>query len=412
MLDKSFGLLFYLKKPKNYLKGEVPIYLRITVDGIPKELSVKRCCDPSRWNPHAGRASGTKENVKTLNSYLDTYQAKVFEAKRKLVEENQMVTASAIKDMLTGVDQRNKMLIKIFEDYNADVKKLVGLDYSNSTWTKYDRTKRLTQEFIRWKYKTEDIHIKQLDYEFVTQCELWYKTIRECGHNTTLKYISILKMIILYCMDNQWLTYDPFARFKMTKEDVHPIFLTKEEIQRIADKEISIERLSQVRDVYLFCCFTGLAYADVEKLKRSEISMGIDNELWIFTDRLKTNIKSRIPLLPVSLEIIKRYENDPASINKNKVLPVLSNQKYNAYLKEIAAICEVTKTLTTHTARHTFGTTVTLSNGVPIESVSKMLGHKKISTTQHYARVLDIKVSEDMKKLKNRLRSESQIATN
>ena len=277
MLDKSFGLLFYLKKPKNYEKGEIPIYLRITVDGIPKELSVKRCCDPSRWNPHAGRASGTKENVKTLNSYLDTYQAKVFEAKRKLVEENQMVTASAIKDTLTGVDQRNKMLIKIFEDYNADVKKLVGLDYSNSTWTKYDRTKRLTQEFIRWKYKTEDIHIKQLDYEFVTQCELWYKTIRKCGHNTTLKYISILKMIILYCMDNQWLTYDPFARFKMTKEDVHPIFLTKEEIQRIADKEISIERLSQVRDVYLFCCFTGLAYADVEKLKRSEISMGIDN---------------------------------------------------------------------------------------------------------------------------------------
>lgn len=409
MLDKSFGLLFYLKKPKNYEKGEIPIYLRITVDCTPKELSVKRSCDPSRWNPHAGRASGTKENVKTLNNYLETYQAKVFEAKRKLVEENQMVTAAAIKDMLTGVDQRNKMLIKIFEDYNADVKKLVGIDYSNSTWTKYDRTKRLTQEFIRWKYKTDDIHIKQLDFEFVTQCQLWYKTIRKCGHNTTLKYISILKMIILYCMDNQWLTHDPFARFEMKKEDVHPTFLSKEEIQRIADKEISIERLSQVRDVYVFCCFTGLAYADVEKLKRTEISMGIDNELWIFTDRLKTNIKSRIPLLPVSLEIIKRYKNDPACINANKVLPVLSNQKYNAYLKEIAAICEVTKTLTTHTARHTFGTTVTLSNGVPIESVSKMLGHKKISTTQHYARVLDIKVSEDMQRLKDRLKPVTQI---
>jgi len=261
MLDKSFGLLFYLKKPKNYLKGEVPIYLRITVDGIPKELSVKRCCDPSRWNPHAGRASGTKENVKTLNNYLDTYQAKVFEAKRRLVEGNQMVTAAAIKDILMGVDQRNKMLIKIFEDYNADVKKLVGIHYSNSTWTKYDRTRRLTQEFILWKYKTEDIHIKQLDFEFVNQCELWYKTIRKCGHNTTLKYISILKMIIHYCMDNLWLDHDPFARFEMTKEDVHPTFLTKEEIQCIADKEITIERLRRIRDVYLFCCFTGLAAA-------------------------------------------------------------------------------------------------------------------------------------------------------
>ncbi len=160
----------------------------------------------------------------------------------------------------------------------------------------------------------------------------------------------------------------------------------------------------------MFCCFTGLAYADVEKLKRSEISVGIDNELWIFTDRLKTDIKSRIPLLPVSLEIIKRYQNDPACINANKVLPVLSNQKYNAYLKEVATICGITKNLTTHTARHTFGTTVTLSNGVPIESVSKMLGHKKISTTQHYARVLDIKVSEDMQRLKDRLNSPSHIS--
>lgn len=403
MLDKSFGLLFYLKKPKHYQKGEAPIYLRITVDGNPKELSVKRSCDPVRWNSHAGRASGTRESTRTLNAYLDAYQAKVFEAKRKLVESSQLVTAAAIKEILLGAEQRNKMLIKIFENYNADVKKLIGIDYSRSTWTKYDRTRRLTQEFIQWKYRTDDIHIRQLDFDFVTQLELWFKTSRKCGHNTTLKYISILKMIILYCIDNRWLDHDPFARFEMKKEEVHPTFLSREEIQRIVDKEITIERLSQVRDVYLFCCFTGLAYADVEKLKRSEISMGIDDQLWIFTDRLKTNIKSRVPLLPVSLEIIKRYENDPACINANRVLPVLSNQKYNAYLKEIATICGITKTLTTHTARHTFGTTVTLSNGVPIESVSKMLGHKKISTTQHYARVLDIKVSEDMQALKNRL---------
>lgn len=406
MLDKSFGLLFYLKKPKHYVKGEVPIYLRITVDGIPKELSVKRSCDPARWNPHAGRATGAKETVKTLNKYLDTYQARVFEAKRRLVENYQLISSSAIKDILLGTDQRSKMLIKIFENYNVDVKKLIGIDYSKSTWTKYDRTKRFTQEFILWKYKTDDIHIQQLNFDFVNQFELWLKTIRKCCHNTSLKYISILKMIIFYCKDNQWLNHDPFARFEMKKDDVEPIFLTKEEIQMIAEKEIFNERLSRVRDVYIFCCFTGLAYADVEKLTRSEISVGVDDQLWIFTDRLKTKIKSRIPLLSVSLEIIKKYVNDPACLNANKVLPVLSNQKYNGYLKEIADICGISKTLTTHTARHTFGTTVTLGNGVPIESVSKMLGHKKISTTQHYARVLDIKVSEDMRKLKDRLNSE------
>ena len=403
MLDKSFGLLFYLKKPKNYVKGEVPIYVRITVDGTPKELSVKRSCDPARWNAHAGRASGTKEDIKALNSYLDTYQARVLEAKRKLIESTQIVSASAIKDILMGNDQRNKMLIKIFEDYNADVKKLIGIDYSESTWTKYDRTKRFTQEFTKWKYKTDDIHIRQLNFDFVTQFELWLKTVRKCCHNTALKYISILNMIVLYCKDNQWLDHDPFARFEMIKEDVDPIFLTKEEMQTIAAKEISIDRLSRVRDVYIFCCFTGLAYADVEKLKRTEISVGVDSELWIFTDRLKTKIKSRVPLLPASLGIIKKYENDPICINKDSVLPVLSNQKYNSYLKEIADICGINKNLTTHTARHTFGTTVTLSNGVPIESVSKMLGHKKISTTQHYARVLDIKVAEDMQALKQKL---------
>ena len=407
MLDKSFGLLFYLKKPKNYVKGEVPIYLRITVDGNPKELSIKRSCNPVRWNPHAGRASGTKEEIRALNNYLDTYQARIFEAKRKLVEGNKIVTATAIKDILMGVDQRDKMLIKIFEDYMADVKKLIGIDYSKSTWTKYERSKRFAQEFIRWKYHVDDIHIRQLNFDFVNQYELWLKTIRKCCHNTSLKYISILKMIIFYCKDNQWLDHDPFARFEMKKEDVEPTFLTKEEIQLIAEKEISNERVSRVRDVYIFCCFTGLAYSDVEKLKRTEISVGVDDQLWIFTDRLKTKVKSRIPLLPVTLKIIKRYADDPACINANKVLPVLSNQKYNAYLKEIADICSISKKLTTHTARHTFGTTVTLGNGVPIESVSKMLGHKKISTTQHYARVLDLKVSEDMQKLKERLNSES-----
>lgn len=407
MLDKSFGLLFYLKKRSGYQKGEIPIYLRITVDGISKELSVKRSCDPERWNSSAGRAMGTKESIKSLNAYLESYQSKVYEAKRKLVDGGHLITASAIKDMLLGNNQRGKMLIKIFEDYNANVKKLIGIDYSNSTWTKYDRTKRLTQEFIKWKYNADDIHIQQINFEFASEMEVWYKTTRKCGHNTTLKYRSILKMIILYCLDNQWLNHDPFARFEMRKEDVEPIFLTKEEIQMIADKEIRNERLGRVRDVYVFCCFTGLAYADVEKLKRTEISVGVDDQLWIFTDRLKTKIKSRIPLLPVSLNIVKKYEDDPACINANKVLPVLSNQKYNAYLKEIADICGISKTLTTHTARRTFGTTVTLGNGVPIESVSKMLGHKKISTTQHYARVLDIKVCEDMRKLKDRLNSAS-----
>jgi Arm DNA-binding domain/Phage integrase SAM-like domain len=193
MLDKSFGLLFYLKKPKHYEKGDLPIYLRITVDGIPKELSVKRNCDPDRWNSSAGRAMGIKESIKSLNAYLESYQSKVYDAKRKLGDGGHLITASTIKDVLMGNDQRGKMLIKIFEDYNANVKKLIGIDYSNSTWTKYDRTKRHTREFIKWKYNADDIHIRQINFEFASELEVWYKTTRKCGHNATLKYMSILK---------------------------------------------------------------------------------------------------------------------------------------------------------------------------------------------------------------------------
>lgn len=403
MLDKSFGLLFYLKKPKNYGKGPIPIYLRITVDGIAKELSTKRSCDPNRWNPSAERVSGTKEDAKALNAYLDTLQAKAYEAKRHLIETNEIVTALAIKEILLGSSHRNRYLIKIFEDYNEDVKKLIGMDYSRVTWEKYDRTKRFVKDFIQWKYKTADIHIQNLNMEFVNDLEIWFKTERKCGQNATMKYISILKMIVLFCVNNDWLQKDPFARFKMSKEEVIPEFLTKEEIQAISEKEIKMERLKQVRDVFLFCCHTGLAYVDIKKLNASEVSLGFDSELWIFTKRGKTNVPSRIPLLPLSKKILAQYKDHPQCINNNRLLPVLSNQKYNSYLKEIADICGISKNLTTHTARHTFATTVTLSNGVPIESVSKMLGHKKLQTTQHYAKVLDIKVSEDMQVLKNRM---------
>jgi site-specific recombinase XerD len=191
----------------------------------------------------------------------------------------------------------------------------------------------------------------------------------------------------------------------MTKKEVIPEFLSEHELNRIALKKFSSERLSQVRDVFLFCCYTGLAFVDVEKLKPSEIGIGIDGTKWIFTHRQKTDTLSRIPLLPVAIDILERYENHHDCINSGKVLPVLSNQKYNDYLKEIAGICSINKKFTTHTARHTFATTVTLSNGVPMESVSKMLGHKNIKTTQHYAKVLDKKISDDMNLLKTKIQT-------
>jgi site-specific recombinase XerD len=205
-------------------------------------------------------------------------------------------------------------------------------------------------------------------------------------------------------LDNDWISKNPFSKYKSKLREVERVYLSEVEIQSIINKDFKTERLSLVRDIFLFSCFTGLAYIDVKNLTKSHLSIGIDGEKWIFTHRQKTETASKIPILPITQMIIDKYDNHPESNNQNKLLPILTNQKMNAYLKEIAAICEIEKELTFHIARHTFATTVTLTNGVPIESVSKMLGHKNLKTTQHYAKILDKKVSEDMQILRDKFK--------
>ena len=411
MLEKSFGLLFYLKKPKHYQKGNMPVYLRITVDSVPKEISTGLDWEPSRWNVHAQRASGTKEDAKALNIHLDTLQTKVYEAKRQLLENNKVITSELLKNILKGKAERPKMLMEIFQYHNDQLKELVGNEVSPATLERYKTSFDHTRSFMQWKYGITDIEIKRLDFEFITEYDYWLRSVRKCNHNTTIKYLGNFRKIINRCIRNGWLLRDPFTGFKMTRRDVERVFLSEEELQRMRDKPFANERLSQVRDVFLFCCFTGLAYGDVKKLRRSEICLGIDGEKWIFTNRQKTDIASRIPLLPFAIELIERYHNHPKCAQKGLVLPVPSNQKMNAYIKEIADLCGIAKPLTSHIARHTFATTVTLSNGVPIESVSKMLGHTNLRTTQHYAKILDRKVSEDMQALKQKLKLAHQKAS-
>lgn len=403
MLEKSFTILFYPKKPKNFQKGPIPVYLRITVDGVPKELSMKRTFDPQRWNKDACRAIGSKEDARSLNEFLDMVQAKVYDARRKLIESGTQVTSSGLMDIVSGKDQRGKMLLLIFQEHNNRMKSLIGKDYAKGTYKRFETAYKHTQSFIRWKYKQDDINIYALNSDFVNELAFWFKTVRHCAHNTTMKYIANIKKVVLMCVDKGLLTKDPFASFNLSLEENDPVFLAKEELQRIIRKEIAGPRLQSVRDIFVFCCFTGLAFIDVKQLKRSEVCIGIDGQYWIQKNRQKSNEPSKIPLLPITLRILDKYKDHPACVVKDVLLPVLSNQKYNSYLKELADICNVDKNLTSHTARHTFGTTVTLSNRVPIKSVKEMMGHKHIKQTLHYARVLPIKLSEDMQQLKERL---------
>ncbi|MBK5192314.1 MAG: site-specific integrase, partial [Flavobacteriaceae bacterium] len=270
---------------------------------------------------------------------------------------------------------------------------------TNGTLHRYNAAKNHVGEFLAFCYQKKDIPIQEVDYKFITGFEYFLKSEKDCAHNTVQKYIVNFKKIIRIAYANQWIEKDPFFHWKGSWKNSDREYLTEEELQLLIDKEFSIPRLEQVKDIFLFCCYTGLAYADVKKLSGDDIIIGINGKRWIKTKRQKTDSLSSISLLLVSESILDKYASHPYAIAGKGILPVLTNQKSNAYLKEIADLCGIKKNLTTHLARHTFATTVTISNGVSMESVSKMLGHKSLKTTQIYAKVVDKKVGREMDEL-------------
>jgi site-specific recombinase XerD len=398
-MQNTFSILFYPKQSDVDKEGNSPIYMRITVNGKRSELSIQRKINIENWHSNVGKARGTKNEVKNLNRLMDSIKNKIYKYYQELIEQNKPISAKALKNAYLGIGEKEMMLIEVFKNHNNQIKKLVGKEYAVNTLKRYETTIRHVQFFISSHYNIDDISLKQLNHEFVTGFEFYLKSKRNCNHNSTMLYIKSLKKIIGIAIANNWINKDPFRNFKARSKETEREFLSEVEIQAMIDKRLPILRLDQVRDIFIFCCYTGLAYSDVKKLTSSNLIKGIDGEMWLKFKRTKTDTRSNIPLLPTPLQILEKYKINTNSENY-KLLPVLSNQKMNAYLKEIADLCGITKNLTFHLARHTFATTVTLTNGVPIESVSKMLGHKSLKTTQHYAKVLDRRVSDDMKFLR------------
>jgi site-specific recombinase XerD len=395
-------LHFYAKSTKSNSIGLFPIYVRLTVDGKRLEYSTKKFIDPAKWSASTSRMKGNSEEARSINSILDFIKNKINEIQYELLKDGVSFTIEEFKNRLLGTTERTRTLIPIFQDHNNKIKALIGKEYAAGTLERYETSLKHTKDFLLWKYNVSDIDILKIDHAFITDYEFYLRTVRNCANNTAVKYIKNFNKIIKICLANHWIEKNPFSNYKSKVKEVERVYLNENEIQEIINKDFGTDRLSLVRDIFLFSCFTGLAYIDVKNLTKSHISIGIDGEKWIFTHRQKTESASKIPILPVTQMIIEKYENHPQSINEDRLLPILSNQKMNAYLKEIAAVCKINKELTFHIARHTFATTVTLTNGVPIESVSKMLGHKNLRTTQHYAKVLDKKVGEDMKILKDK----------
>ncbi|HWA33522.1 MAG TPA: site-specific integrase [Cyclobacteriaceae bacterium] len=403
-MSAGIRILFYSKKTKGTTDGRVPIYMRLTINGCRFEVSTKLFARPEQWSSAAGRVKGNGEEAKQINALLDAFRIKANDFHREILSEGNEISVESFRKKWLGKQiDRPRMLLEIFQHHNNQVEALVKQEYAPATIKRYQTSLAHTRKFLQWKYGLPDIRIDKLNFEFLAEYEFWLKSVRKCNHNSSIKYLTNFKKIVNICLKNGWLQRNPFLGYKMTKREVERVHLTQEEINAISNKQLPFARVDQVRDIFLFSCYTGLAYVDVKNLSRSDIAIGIDSNSWIFTRRQKTETLSRIPLLPKALDILDKYANHPQCVNEGKLLPVLSNQKMNSYLKEIADLCGISKNLTTHTARHTFATTVTLTNGVPIESVSKMLGHKNIKTTEHYAKILDIKISADMKLLRDKI---------
>lgn len=399
MTRSMISLLFIIRKNKALKNGEVPIYLRITCRKQSVEIAIGRKINPDIWSAQLGGAKGNTKEAKDVNLYIETVKINLRNIMQQMREENQEITPLTLKNAWLGIVPDEKTILGIFQDHNVEIKQLVGKDVADATRQRYETAYKHVHTYIQHSYKKEDLALSKIDHEFINGLEFYLKTQLNCCHNTTMMYIKNFKKIVRRALSNGWMKADPFVNFKMTLRKVDRGYLTDEELTAIKMKDFPCDRLQQVRDIFLVGCMTGLAYSDLKKLSLANLVKGDDGRLWIHISRTKTDNSCHIPLLPLAAQIIDKYSAHALCVSRNVLLPVSTNQKLNGYLKEIAAICGINKELTTHMARHTFATTVTLNNDIPIETVSKMLGHSSINMTRIYARLLDKKVSSDMQKL-------------
>ena len=399
MNDVKISFLIRINKIKQ--NGKCPIYIRLSVNGRRAEIATKKYVTPSKWNASSQKVRGNSPGVNAINRYLEQIKRKALEAEIELIQEGIDITAKSLKQAIVGTGEKNIDLLELFKEHNSKMKQLIGKDFSESTYKKYYTCLKHLKKYIKKVFNQTYYPIRSVNLAFIKGFEHYLKTKdKPCSHNTSLKYMSHLKKIINEALALEYISKNPFKNYKETYNTKDPEYLTNNELRSLKRKEFKIERVRRVRDIFLFSCYTGLSYSDVEKLKTTDIQTGDDGEKWLIVNRTKTKEPSFILLLDIPLAIISSYKNDPETRDGN-LLPVLSNQKMNAYLKEVADLCGIQKNLTFHMARHTFATTVALENGVSISTVQKILGHKDSRSTQHYARVTRRKIGSEMKALKN-----------
>ena len=392
---------FLLKKSKKRNNETYPIYIRCTLDGQRIELSTGVYVDKNNWDDARKRVDHKDYNAKILNAQLAKTEGKINDIYNQLEALGDSFDINTIKERITGSTQH--YLLVFFEKILKSIEFRVGHDYVYGTYKHYKTTRNRIKLFLKEIYKKEDIVISKIDYKFIDAFDTYLQVNFNMLPNSAGKYHKQLKKVLMDAVSMNLIDKNPYSEFTIKRYPGNRDYLTLSEVHAIEKKEFEINRVGIVRDVFVFACYTGLSYSDIFNLSKEHVVKGNDGGKWIIIDRNKTDVRCRIPLLPKAEEILDKYANFPSNANKGKLLPVNSNQKMNAYLKEIADICNIYKKLTMHVARHTFATSITLEKGVPIETVSKMLGHNSIKTTQIYGRIVDAKISNDMKKLKEKL---------
>lgn len=406
MSNKSnFNIRFYIRRDQTNKDGTATIMVRVTVNSERSVFSSKLSVDPKCWDNNANRAIGATRAIRELNKTLEDIKATIRNHYYELERYDALVTAEKVRNAFLGITTRTESVLNLFKEILDEYNALKGISKSEATVQKYTRCYNRVEQFLKAKYKLSDMPLVEVDNKFIVGFECYLRTVCNCNENTAAKFLQTFKLVIIRAKENGYIKADPFANYRIRIKKVDRGYLTQEELDSIIEKEFTTKRLAQVRDIFIFSCYTGLAYIDIKELREEHIRTSFDGNKWIMTHRHKTNTPVNVPLLDIPQAIINKYKGQ---LKEGQLLPVPSNQKTNQYLKEIADACGIDKNITFHLARHTFATTVTLSQGVPIESVSKMLGHTNIQTTQIYARITNEKISRDMAKLAAKMKGKNE----
>ena len=397
MSKNNISVFIWLNQTKINKKGVAPLYIRIAYSQERRTIATGHSIAPDKWDSAKYRVKGSSEKAQLINNYLQQSQNRLISIYNEMMKEGD-ISLDRLVQKFSGKDISPMTLLDLIKHHNEDFHKRIGIDYTFSTYEKYDFLRMKIERFIAHHYGKKDIRLQEINYGFATAFDFYLKNTDGNQHNTVVKYIINLKKILNMAVSNDWIAKNPISKFKASYKDVDRIYLTLPELQAIEQKSFKMDRLKIVKDLFLFQCYTGLAYSDMSRLTEKDVTPGIDGKKWIIIRRKKTDVRSAIPLLPKALEILIKYPS-----MEKRLLPCYAIQKFNSYLHEIADLCEINKNITSHAGRRTFATTVALANGVSIETIAKILGHSSTKITHQYAVVTDMKVSDEMSLLRTKL---------